>query len=345
MKILVSFQPNNKNALDFEGARVRKTIKGALEITGIDYTVSLVDSYDIMHLISPEDDSKANDAIEEGTPLIISALYSEDDPDASYLTYKSKDGKITKKVKPKAIKFLNKASVVLVPSLKAKEIFIEAGVTSDIEVMYPGVNSARFDFSRSDEKDIFFRYFRESRDKKLVVAVGEYDNNMDGISAFINAAKRCPNINFYYFGSESIPGILQSFKISRMIKKAPPNVKFKGIVPDDVYRSALMNACIFMLPGYKTSGVVNIFDAMAAKCQLIVRNKAIFEDMLQNGKTAYIAEFSETLVALTEDYLNGKIQPTIEEAHNLALENSLDAFGQKLKWTYQQQINLKKSRS
>lgn len=345
MKILVSFQPNNKKAVDFEGARMRKTIKGALEIIDIEYTTSLVDSYDIMHLISPEDDSKANDAIEDNVPLIISALYSEDDPSASYLDYKSNDGKITKKVRPKAIKFLNKASTVLVPSQIAKEILIEAGVTSEIEVVLPGVNISRFDFSRSDEKEIFYRYFRESKAKKLVVAMGEYNNNMDGINAFINAAKRCPDVNFYYFGSEAIPGILKSFRISRLIKKAPENVKFKGIVPDDVYRSALMNACIFMLPGYKTSGVVNIFDAMAAKCQLIVRKNAIFDDILESGKNAYIAEFSETLVSLTIDYLNGKIQPTIDKAHELAVENSLENFGHKLKWYYQQQINIKKSRN
>ena len=345
MKILVSFQPNNRKAVDFEGVRMRKTIKGALEMTGVDYIVSLVDSYDIMHLISADDDSKANDAIEDGTPLIVSALYSEDDRDASYLIYKSKDGKITKKVKPKAVKFLNKASLITVPSLEAKEMLIEAGVTSEIEILLPGVNISRFDFSRSDEKEIFFRYFRENKSKKLVVAVGEYDNNMDGINAFINAAKKCPDTIFYYFGSEAIPGILQSFKISRLIKKAPSNVKFKGLVPDDVYRSAMMNACIFMLPGYKTTGVVNIFDAMAAKCQIIARDKALFEGILQNGKTAYVAEYSETLTALVVDYLNGKIKPTIDEAYILAVDNSLENFGHKLKWLYQQQINLKKSRN
>ena len=74
MKILVSFQPNKK-ASDFEGVRLRKTIKGALEMVGIEYTTSIVDKYDVMHLISPDDENKENDAKENDIPVIVSALY------------------------------------------------------------------------------------------------------------------------------------------------------------------------------------------------------------------------------------------------------------------------------
>ena len=90
MKILVSFQPTKK-ASDFEGVRLRKTIKGALEMVGIEYTTSIVDKYDVMHLISPDDENKENDAKENGIPVIVSALYCEDDPLASYLEHKNKD--------------------------------------------------------------------------------------------------------------------------------------------------------------------------------------------------------------------------------------------------------------
>ena len=48
MKILVTFQPNTKT-YEFEGARVRKTIKGALEMVNVEYTTSIVDTFDVMH--------------------------------------------------------------------------------------------------------------------------------------------------------------------------------------------------------------------------------------------------------------------------------------------------------
>lgn len=340
MKILVTFQPNTK-VIEFEGARMRKTIKGALEMANVEYTTSIVDNYDVMHLLSVEDDNKANDAKENNSPLVISALYAEDDPYASFLEYKSKDGKRVINLKARSLRFLNKADVVLVPTEASKTFLIDNGVKSDIQVCPLGVNTARFDFSREDEKDIFYRYFRENRSKKLVLALGEYDNNMDGISAFINAAKKCPDILFYYIGREAIPGVLKSFRLRNKISKAPKNVKFQGIVPDDVYRSALMNADVFMLPGYKKAGVVSIMDAIAAKCQLIVRQQAIFDDLLEDGKTAYLAQYSETLTMLTKDYFDGKLKPTIENAYKGLTKNTLRDYGERLKWFYQQQINLK----
>ena len=340
MKVLVSFQPNRR-ATDFEGARVRKTIKGALEMANVEYTTSIVDKFDVMHLISAEDENKANDAKENNIPLVVSALYSEDDPLANYVDYKSKDGKRTISLKSKGLRFLNKADLVLVPSESGRDFLVENGVTSDIQVVLPGVNVSRFDFSREDEKDIFYRYFRENRSKKLVIAMGEYDNNMDGINAFINAAKKCPDVLFYYFGRESIPGILKSFKLRNLINSCPKNVKFQGIVPDDLYRSALMNADVFMLPGYKVTGVVSLLDAMAAKCQLIVRQQAVFDGLLQDGKTAYLAQYSETLTSLTKDYFENKLKPTINAAYNEVSKLTLESFGEKLKWIYQQQINMK----
>ena len=303
MKVLVSFQPNTR-APDFEGARLRKIIKGSLEMINVEYTTSIVDSFDVEYK-------------------------------------KNKDGTRTISLKSKGLKFLNKANLVLTPTEESRNILINNGVTADIQVTLPGVNASRFDFSRTDEKDIFYRYFGENRSKKLVVAMGEYDNNMEGISAFINAAKKCPDVLFYYFGRESIPGILQSFKIRSLIDSSPKNVKFKGIISDDVYRSALMNADVFMFPGYKKTGVVALMDAMAAKCQLIVRKQAVFDGLLEDGKTAYLAEFSETLTSLTKDYFDGKLKDTTEKAYQEVLKNSLLNHGEKLKWFYQQQINIK----
>ena len=115
MKVLVYFQPNRKYD-NYEGARMRKTIKGALEVTGATHTSNIYDDYDIAHFMSPEDESKLNIALERDVPVIVSALYGEDDPSARFLTHKSKDGKRTSTLKNRALKMLNKATLVLVPT-------------------------------------------------------------------------------------------------------------------------------------------------------------------------------------------------------------------------------------
>jgi glycosyltransferase involved in cell wall biosynthesis len=327
MKVLVYFQPNPKHD-NFEGARMRKVIKGALEVIGKTYTSNLYDDYDIAHFMSPDDESKLNIALEKRVPVVVSALFGEDDPATRFLTHKNKDGKVIVSLKSKALKMLNKATMVLVPSESAKDFLIESGVTKPIEVLVPGVSLARFNFSRDDEKELFYRYFREDKNKKLVLAMGEYTNNMEGIHAFINTAKKREDAIFYYIGCETFAA--NYGKCKKIIRNAPKNVHFKTIMPDDIYRSMLLNADVFMLPGYHLSGIISLEEAMAANCQLIVRKSAIFPEFLKNEKTAYVAEFSETLTSLCIDYLDGKIKSTTDEAHRKISLYNLENYGRQL---------------
>ena len=327
MKVLVYFQPNSKHD-NFEGARMRKTIKGALEVIGETYTSNLYDEYDVAHFLSPEDESKLNIVLEKKVPIVISALFGEDDPTTRFLIHKNKNGKTITSLKSKALKMLNKATLILVPSESAKELLIRSGVNRPIEVLLPGVNLARFNFSREDEKELFYRYFREDKNKKLVLAMGEYTNNMEGINALIKEKKKREDVEFYYIGCDTFAASYGN--CHRIIKNAPKNVFFKTILPDDIYRSMLLNADVFMLPGCNLAGIVSIEEAMAARCQLIVRNSAVFPELLVNEKTAYIAEHSETLTSLCLDYLDNKIASTTEQAYQEISLNNLESYGRAL---------------
>ena len=331
MKVLVYFQPSPKHD-NFEGARMRKTIKGALEVTNGVYTSNIYDDYDVAHFMSPDDENKLNIALERGVPVVVSALFGEADPSTRFLNYKSKDGKRITTIKPKALRMLNKANLILVPCNTGKEFLIANGVTRRIEVCVPGVNLSRFNFSREDEKELFYRYFREDKNKKLVLALGEYAYNLEGIHAVINAAIKRPDVMFYYVGDESFA--LNNGRSKKIIKNSPKSMHFIGIPTDDIYRSMLLNADVFMLPGYNFSGFVSIEEAMASNCQLIVRKTAVCPETLRNEKTAYIAEFSETLTSLCLDYLDGKIKPTTEEAYKQVSSYTLERFGNELLMFY-----------
>lgn len=339
MKVLVYFQPSPKHD-NFEGARMRKTIKGALEVIGKTYTSNIYDEYDVAHFMSPDDESKLNIVLERKIPVVISALFGEDDPSTRFLVHKNKGNKVTTSLKAKALKMLNKATLVLVPCESAKELLVSNGVNVPIKVLMPGVNLARFDFSRDDEKELFYRYFREDKSKKLVLAMGEYTNNMEGINALINAARKREDTEFYYIGCETFASNYGNCR--RIIKNAPKNVFFVTILPDDIYRSMLLNADVFMLPGYNIAGLISIEEAAAARCQLIVREAAVFPELLENKKTAHIAESSETLTSLCLDYLDSKIESTTEEAYKMISVNNLENFGHQLFDIYTSLVNDKK---
>ena len=339
MKVLVHFEGIKTG--QSEGARMRKTIKGALELNEIKYTTTMLDTFDIAHFMSPEDVIKIHFAMEQRIPVVVSCLYTEDDDEARFLDCKLKlDGSRKIFIKPKALKMLNAANVVLVPTEESKNRLINYGVTSDIKVVYPGVNLARFDFSRDDEKEIFYRYFREDKSKKLVVALGSGMPMKEGIGTFIKCAKANPNVLFYCLAPCKEEKIKKYFR--KAMKSAPKNAKFKGLLVDDVRRSALLNAEVVLLPSYIPSGVISICEAMAAKCQIVARENTAPSDLLINGKNAYLGKFSETLVSLVTDYLNNQLQPTIENAYAEISKHNLESFGRDLLSIYNEQISLKK---
>lgn len=339
MKVLVSFNPAKKSD-NFEGVRLRKCIKGALEVAGVPYTVYVDDNFDVAHFISPKDENKIDAVIANNKPVIISALYCESDPTAAWLEYKTnKKGVRVTSLSSKGLKVLNKATLVLVPTEQTKQFLIESGVEVDIEVVSCGVNMSRFDFSREDEKEIFYRYYKEDLNKKVVVALGDYVY-MEGLNSIINAAKKCPDAVFYYYGP-STKGC--SFKIKRVIKKAPKNMKFVTVPSDDIYRSALLNATLFAYPEYKTIGYVSLLEAMAAKCQLVVRSQPLFLDLIKNGETGYVASYSETLTSIIVDCLQNKVNNVSPFAHKEARNYTLESIGKKLQWYYQLAINIKKN--
>ena len=317
---------------------MRKTIKSALEVEGIPYTDTLMDDFDIAHFIYPIDDNELEEIIERKIPIVVSALYTEDDPSSSYIDYKNKDGIKTYSLKSKCLKFLEKANLILVPNEVAKNMLVDAGIKNRIEICSPGVNFSRFDFSRDDEKDIFYRYFSCNKDKKIVFAVGDCSSGLDGIGVVLNAARICEDVNFYYY-AKSGKGLKIPHSTKKIIKKLPDNVFFYNFIPDDVYRSALLNADVYLHPGYKTAGIVSIFESMAAKCQLIVRKQNILSDIAIDQKSAYVASYTETLSSIIKDYFEGKIKPTIDEAYNWVCKYDIKYFGENLNKFYLDLLN------
>lgn len=337
MKVFVRFQPSEKND-NFEGARLRKTIKGALEILNIPYTDVLMDDFDIAHLIYVEDDDFIQELKERKIPIVISALYCESDPSADYILYKNKDGERNYSIKPKALKFLECADLILVPNENAKQFLIDSGITNPIEICQPGVNFSRFDFSRDDEKELFYRYFNCKRDEKIVLTLGDFVGEVDGLGVVAKAANICKDTHFYYL-AKGEKGNKMTRKTRKAFKGLPRNVTVSVIVPDDIYRSALLNADIFLYPGYKPPGLISIYEAMAAKCQLITRQHLLLENVAVDQDTAYVASYSETLAGIIKDYCEGKIQPTIKNAYKFVSKSNIKNFAKTINGYYIKLLN------
>lgn len=173
MKVLVRFAPGVRFD-SFEGARLRKNIKGGLELNDIKWVDSVFADPDVCHYLSPVDVTKARDAKDDGYPVVVSALYSESDPFGCFL---DRDNNNCCSLPPRSLKILELADKILVPCLSAKNLLFQCGLKNkNIEVVSPGVNLTRFEDLDALESEVFPRYYRIQKNEKYVVSVGDFED-------------------------------------------------------------------------------------------------------------------------------------------------------------------------
>ncbi|NCA97008.1 MAG: hypothetical protein EOM77_02340 [Bacteroidia bacterium] len=332
MKVFVHFQPRVMKDV-YEGMRLRKNIKGALELSNIEIAKNSIDSYDVAHFLSVADEMKINDAIEAKIPVVFSALMCESDPVAK-ITETTRDGEV--RLSNRALRILNKVNVVIVPSASGQKFLVEQGVKTKIIVLSPGVNIARFEKNDQVEADLFYRYFRLNKDAKTVVAFGQYDSKEE-IRNIVEIAQACPQFKFLYFG-QSKHMLLLSGKIRRLLRKSPKNVKFNPIIPEDVYRSVMMNANVFLIVNRNKYNAITMLDAMAAKCQIIGLGPIKYDAKVLKKGYAYIADTLPIVAESIKKYFAGELPPTATKAYAIAKAESLTEIGKELEKIYRSLI-------
>jgi len=328
MKVFIHFHPRYLKDV-YEGMRLRKNLKGACELSDIQIAKNSIDSYDVAHFLSVADEMKINDAIEDKKPVCFSALMCESDPIAK-ITETNRDGDT--RLSAKALRILNKVSLVLVPNVSGEKFLKAQGVTSKIQILSPGVNISRFEKNDEVEADLFYHYFRLSKSARTIVAFGQYDSKEE-IRNIVEVAKLCPECKFLYFGQAKHMFFLPR-KIRSLLRTSPKNVRFCPIVPEDVYRSVMVNADVFLIVNRRKYNAITMLDAMAAKCQIIGIGPLDYDAKVINKGYAYIANTIPEVASSIKGYLNGKLTATAAKAYQIAKAESLTEIGKELKKIY-----------
>jgi|LAHS01.1.fsa_nt_gb glycosyltransferase involved in cell wall biosynthesis len=329
MKVLVYFNPGAKNDL-FEGTRMRKNIKAALELNSVSWVESVFALPDIVHLFSPEDEAKAHDAKEDGLKVVVSALYAEEDPACRYFNRDS-TGAIS--LKPKALRLLSLADLILVPTMGAQNALYQCGVSNpNIKILTPGVNLARFEKDDPIETSIFPSYMRRSPTLPYVISVGDFEDTrlLDNFQAI---AEACPKVDFYFFGSRG-KGVLKEGLIKKYNRESSKNAHYSDAVEDDVYRSGMMGASVFLSFASHPSSLVSL-EALASKSQIICYGRLTAGEVLIDKKNCYAYPSIEKTAKAIDKYCLGQLSPTIIEGYRNAKAASLLLVGKQLKAYYE----------
>lgn len=332
MRVLIRFRPDLKSA-PFLASRLRKNIKGALELVGIEHTESFEASPDLCHFLSPSELPYAEMAEEEGIPYVVSALYAEEDPDGSFL----EEGKKGPLLSRKAERLLKGASRIFVPTEEARATLFENGIDLEkIRVITPGVNLSRFSRGESDN-GVFARYFRFSQETPYFLSFASWKEK-EALRSLVALASALPTCRFYAisFTDKKAPG-----RIWRIRQKIPKNLFFVTRLEESLYRSALFGARGLLGVGERAWNPLTSYEAFASLVPIVVIGKAKRGDML----SARNARFFESEQKAAESLLSLSPQErssTIIGEYETAKENSVAQLGKDLKKEYEELLSSKK---
>lgn len=330
MKALVRYQAG-KGEPPYLAVRLRKNVKGALESTDAQLVDSLDASPSIVHLISPEDGPFLEKAREYGAKVVVSALYAEGEPSASYLGDKEEDG--FRPVKPRALRMLRHADAVFVPGLKEKGVLVDSGIpSSKIEILSPGVNVSRFEGLDPVERDVFRQYFNIRDGEKVAVVFGDYENGKI-FKTLEEIASNLLSFRLIFIGYEKHRAFMSSRR-RRISRRGPKNMRFEAILEDDVFRSLLRSASFALFMGEAPR--ILALEAMASKTPIFLYKDPGYGTQFRPGENAILAETPPALIKAVESRLAGDYDSLVERAYRLARAESLLDLGKRLLMRYRQ---------
>lgn len=170
----------------------------------------------------------------------------------------------------------------------------------------------------------------------MIISVGHYFERK-GISDFCEVAKAFPDIKFIWFGHTS--SALLTEKVKEAIKYKPDNVILPGYIDGDIIQGAFSSADLFFFPSYEETEGIVVLEALAAKCQVLIRDIGAYRGWLEKDKNCFMANDNDSFKQYITNFFSGKINTTAHEGYLLAESRSLTNIGNQLKHIYSQLLN------
>lgn len=238
-----------------------------------------------------------------------------------------------------AKKLYNSADYLISPTEYTKNLISTEYLKKDkeIRVISNGVNTEKF---CRDEK-LRQKFLEEYRIAKPIVITAGLPFERKGIKDFIKIVEKCPDYEFFWFGSSSIKPMLPK-KIQAILNNPPKNLTFPGYVDKDILIGAFSAAKAFLFMSYEENEGIVVLEALSSKLPLIVRDIPVYKDWLEHNvsclKSKNNDEFYENLTAVAEDRVPN-LDSIIRNGYMLAEERNLKEVGRKYREYYEYILN------
>ena len=174
--------------------------------------------------------------------------------------------------------FYNQADLLLACSGKvAKILKEELHVKPRVEILYNFVDMKKYRL-KNGEREKARKKLKLSENDFVVIGNGQLQPRKR-VDSFINVAKNLPEIKFIWLGGIPFKSLGDSSgKMEKMIKSAPENVHFTGIIPLEKVRNYLAAADVFFLPAEQENHPMSVLEAAGAGLPIILRDISEYND-------------------------------------------------------------------
>ena len=233
-------------------------------------------------------------------------------------------------------KLLEKCDLIIVSCQADKMILVANGIDTNIEVLTPPVKEDKFTSISDLEKNSFFKYGGLVKDEKFGISLVNYKNLQD-IEDLNYIATKLKQYKLFVFGPKLKR--IGHWKIKRLLKKAPKNLKYKSYVDEDVFKSSILLASFFIVTRELEGELVTILEAMITKTPIFTFHTHFAGDVLNDNINCVCAFNKEEMVEKINKKINS-CQSLVDEAYEFSKKSNYETYGKVLKELLSKYIDL-----
>lgn len=310
--------------------------KRALDLAGVDYITHEDQDmdYDILHIntVLPDSFPEIIHAKMNGKKVIYHAHSTEEDFRNSFLFSNALSG-----IFKRWLVFLySKADYILTPTPYSKSLLTSYQLEKPIKAISNGIDLEEYTPTKIQIEQ-FNQKYQINQDDIVIISVG-WLFERKGFDTFIEVAKLLPNYKFFWFGD--VEKSRPTFKIQMLINHLPPNVILPGYVDGNIIKGAYGRSNIFFFPSREETEGIVVLEALASKCDVLLRDIPVFDPWLENGRDCYKASDEQGFVEMIQKMIHEEVPSLIENGYQVAKERQLDIIGQELLDVYTEVLEM-----
>ena len=302
----------------------------ALEENNIEYTTSLKDDYDILHInfYGLKSYFFAKKAKKKGKKIVYHAHSTEEDFRNSFIF----SNLVSPLFKKWLIKCYSLGDHILTPTPYSKKLLEGYGIKVPITAISNGIDMKFFERNEKEGQKFRKKYNYKKTDK-VIMGVGLYIERK-GILDFVELAKRMPEYKFIWFGHS--PLMFSPRKISKAVNTKLPNLTFAGYVEPEVLKGAYSGCDLYLFPTLEETEGIPIMEACTAKIPSLIRDIPVFGEWLEDGKNVYKAKDLNEFELKIKKILNNELSSLVDEGYKVAKSREITKVGKDLIEIYKQ---------